>query len=334
MTATVDHERRSAISAHHSATHLLHEALRRILGTHVTQKGSLNGPDRLRFDISQPRPVTTEELAQVEAEVNRLIRENSQVVTRSMTPDEAVAEGAMALFGEKYGDEVRVVSMGASDGSKAAWSVELCGGTHVNRTGDIGLFHITSESGVSAGIRRIEALAGKAAEDFSLANEQRLQQMAGMMKVSVSDAPERLATLLEERRIMEKQISQLQRQLAAGNAVSAGTETVAGVRLAARNVGDTAPRELKGLAETILKQGETDVVVLISTAAGKGSVVAAVEADKTEELDAVALVKAASIAMGGKGGGGRRDMAQAGGPDADAADAAFEAVRQILSEKN
>ena len=334
VTATVDHERRSAISAHHSATHLLHEALRRILGTHVTQKGSLNGPDRLRFDISQPRPVTAEELAQVEAEVNRLIRENSQVVTRSMTPDEAVAEGAMALFGEKYGDEVRVVSMGASDGSKAAWSVELCGGTHVNRTGDIGLFHITSESGVSAGIRRIEALAGKAAEDFSLANEQRLQQMAGMMKVSVSDAPERLATLLEERRIMEKQISQLQRQLAAGNAVSAGTETVAGVRLAVRNVGDTAPRELKGLAETILKQGETDVVVLISTAGGKGSVVAAVAADKTEELDAVALVKAASIAMGGKGGGGRRDMAQAGGPDADAADAAFEAVRQILSEKN
>ncbi|GAA08756.1 alanyl-tRNA synthetase [Acetobacter tropicalis NBRC 101654] len=331
VTATVDHDRRSAIRAHHSATHLLHEALRRKLGTHVAQKGSLNTPDRLRFDVSQPRPITAEELAEVEAEVNRLIRENSQVLTRSMTPEEAVAEGAMALFGEKYGDEVRVVSMGGADGNKSAWSIELCGGTHVNRTGDIGQFRITAENGVSAGVRRIEAVAGKAAETLSLANEQRLNQMAAMMKVSVADAPERLALLLEERRTMERQISQLQRQLAAGNAASAGVEDVGGVRLASRNVGDTAPRELKGLAETILKQGNADVVVLISTAGDKGSVVAAVAPETVEKVDAVALVRAASVAMGGKGGGGRRDMAQAGGPNAGAADAALTAVREALA---
>ncbi|MFT9141755.1 alanine--tRNA ligase, partial [Acetobacter orientalis] len=333
VTATVDHDRRSAIRAHHSATHLLHEALRRKLGAHVAQKGSLNSPDRLRFDVSQPRPITTEELAEVEAEVNRLIRENSAVVTRSMTPEEAVAEGAMALFGEKYGDEVRVVSMGTPDTDKSAWSIELCGGTHVNRTGDIGLFRITSENGVSAGVRRIEAVAGKAAENLSVANEQRLTQLAAMLKVGVAEAPERLAMLLEERKVMERQISNLQRQLAAGNAAAAGVEDVAGLRLATRNLGDTAPRELKGLAETILKQGNTDVVVLISTAGDKGSVVAAVAPEKVETVDAVALVKAASVAMGGKGGGGRRDMAQAGGPNAGAVEEAFTAVRETLTTK-
>ncbi|BBC79335.1 alanine--tRNA ligase [Acetobacter orientalis] len=333
VTATVDHDRRSAIRAHHSATHLLHEALRRKLGAHVAQKGSLNSPDRLRFDVSQPRPITTEELAEVEAEVNRLIRENSAVVTRSMTPEEAVAEGAMALFGEKYGDEVRVVSMGTPDTDKSAWSIELCGGTHVNRTGDIGLFRITSENGVSAGVRRIEAVAGKAAENLSVANEQRLTQLAAMLKVGVAEAPERLAMLLEERKVMERQISNLQRQLAAGNAAAAGVEEVAGLRLATRNLGDTAPRELKGLAETILKQGNTDVVVLISTAGDKGSVVAAVTPEKVETVDAVALVKAASVAMGGKGGGGRRDMAQAGGPNASAVEEAFTAVRETLTAK-
>lgn len=333
VTATVDHARRSAIRAHHSATHLLHEALRRKLGAHVAQKGSLNSPERLRFDVSQPRPITPEELAEVEAEVNRLIRENSAVVTRSMTPEEAVAEGAMALFGEKYGDEVRVVSMGASDTEKGAWSIELCGGTHVNRTGDIGLFRITSENGVSAGVRRIEAVAGKAAENLSVANEQRLSQMATMMKVSIAEAPERLAMLLDERKTMERQISNLQRQLAAGNAASAGVEEVGGLRLATRNLGDTAPRELKGLAETILKQGNTDVVVLISTAGDKGSVVAAVAPEKVETVDAVDLVKAASVAMGGKGGGGRRDMAQAGGPNAGAVEEAFTAVRAALAPK-
>lgn len=237
----------------------------------------------------------------------------------------------MALFGEKYGDEVRVVSMGGPDENKAAWSLELCGGTHVDRTGDIGHFRITSESGVSAGVRRIEAVAGTAAEALSIASEQRLTQMAAMLKVGVAEAPERLALLLEERRAMERQISALQRKLAAGSVESAGVEQVGAARLATRNVGETAPRELKGLAETILKQGNADVVVLISTADGKGSVVAAVAPALTEKVDAVALVRAASVAMGGKGGGGRRDMAQAGGPDAGAADAAFAAVRETLA---
>jgi alanyl-tRNA synthetase len=332
VTATVDHDRRSAIRAHHSATHLLHEALRRRLGAHVAQKGSLNTPDRLRFDVSQPRPITAEELADIEAEVNHRIRQNAAVTTRSMTPEEAIAEGATALFGEKYGDEVRVVAMGPSEDGKGAWSMELCGGTHVSRTGDIGQFRIVAENGVSAGVRRIEAVAGKAAESLTATNEQRLLQLASMMKVSVADAPERLATLLEERKAMERQIANLQRQMATGSVAAAGVEKVGAARLATRNVGETPARELKGLAETILKQGEADVVVLISCAEGKGSVVAAVAPALTEKVSAVTLVKAASVAMGGKGGGGRPDMAQAGGPDGAAADAAFAAVRDVLKE--
>ncbi|MBO1323793.1 alanine--tRNA ligase [Acetobacter sp. TBRC 12305] len=332
VTATIDHDRRAAIRAHHSATHLLHEALRRRLGQHVAQKGSLNTPDRLRFDVSQPRPIDAAELADIEAEVNHRIRENAQVSTRSMTPEEAVAEGATALFGEKYGDEVRVVAMGPGDDTRSAWSMELCGGTHVGRTGDIGQFRIVSESGVSAGVRRIEAVAGKAAEALTAANEQRLAQMAAMMKVGLAEAPERLASLLDERRAMERQIANLQRQLATGTVAAAGVEQIGAIRLATRNVGETPPRELKGLAETILKQGNADVVVLISTAEGKGSVVAAVAPAFADKADAVALVRAASVAMGGKGGGGRRDMAQAGGPDGQAADAAFAAVRETLKE--
>ncbi|MDG6094524.1 alanine--tRNA ligase [Acetobacter sp. AN02] len=327
VRATVDHTRRSAIRAHHSATHLLHESLRRHLGEHVTQKGSLNTPDRLRFDVSQPRPITAEELAQVEADVNARIRENTGVTTRIMAPDEARAEGAMALFGEKYGDEVRVVSMGPADPGKAAWSVELCGGTHVSRTGDIGLFRITSESGVSAGVRRIEAVAGHAAEAASVLTEQRLAQMAAMLKVNAPEAPERLAVILEERRVMEKQISDLQRKLAAGDSAATRAETLAGIPVALRNVGDTPARELKGLAETIGKQIGTGVTALISTSDGKGSVVVHVNPELPEALDAVTLVRLASEALGGKGGGGRRDMAQAGGPDAAKADAALGAIR-------
>ncbi|NHN90710.1 alanine--tRNA ligase [Acetobacter sicerae] len=329
VTAKVEHARRSAIRAHHSATHLLHEALRRRLGDHVMQKGSLNTPDRLRFDVSQPRPITREELNEIEAEVNARIRENTAVTTRIMTPDEASAEGAMALFGEKYGDEVRVVSMGGkdADGSKPAWSVELCGGTHVSRTGDIGLFRISSESGVSAGVRRIEAVAGSAAEAVAVANEERLTQIAAMLKVTVAEAPERLATLLDERKIMERKISDLQRKLAAGGSDATKVETIAGIAFAGRNVGETPAKELKGLADTIGKQIGEGVVALVSTADGKASVVVSVNSALPEGIDAVSLVKAASAALGGKGGGGRRDMAQAGGPDVGAADAALNAVR-------
>ncbi|MCH4090282.1 alanine--tRNA ligase [Acetobacter sp.] len=329
VTAKVDHARRSAIRAHHSATHLLHEAMRRRLGDHVMQKGSLNTPDRLRFDVSQPRPITREELNEIEAEVNARIRGNTAVTTRIMTPDEASAEGAMALFGEKYGEEVRVVSMGGrdADGSKPAWSVELCGGTHVSRTGDIGLFRISSETGVSAGVRRIEAVAGSAAEAAAVANEERLSQIAAMLKVTMTEAPERLATLLDERKIMERKISDLQRKLAAGGSNATKVETIAGISFAGRNVGETPAKELKGLADTIGKQIGEGVVALVSTADGKASVVVSVSPALPEGIDAVSLVKAASEALGGKGGGGRRDMAQAGGPDVGAADAALNAVR-------
>ncbi|MCQ8240362.1 alanine--tRNA ligase [Rhizosaccharibacter radicis] len=335
VTATVDHARRSAIRAHHSATHLLHEALRRRLGTHVAQKGSLNAPDRLRFDVSQPRPITPEELAAVEAEVNERIRENGAVTTRLMTPEQAVAQGAMALFGEKYGDEVRVVSMGAPDeasgNGKAAYSIELCGGTHVSRTGDIGLFRITAESGVSAGVRRIEAVTGRTAEAAIDLAQSRLNQAAALLRVSPAEVTDRLGVLLEERRGLERQISELQKRLATGAGAQAAVEQVNGIAFSARNLGDIAPKELKGLADTIGKQLGSGVVALISTAEGKASVVVGVSADLTDRIDAVALVRDASAALGGKGGGGRRDLAQAGGPDPDKADAAFEAVRRQIS---
>ncbi|GAB6967905.1 alanine--tRNA ligase [Komagataeibacter kakiaceti JCM 25156] len=332
VTAQVDHARRSAIRAHHSATHLLHEALRRRLGAHVTQKGSLNAPDRLRFDVSQPRPITPEELASIEAEVNARIRENTEVTTRHMTPEEAIEHGAMALFGEKYGDEVRVVSMGAPEEGRAGWSIELCGGTHVRRTGDIGLFRITSESGVSSGVRRIEAVTGRAAESATVATEERLVQMAAMLRVPPAEAPERLAVLLDERKAMERQISDLQRKLASGTQAATTVEEINGIRLDARNVGELPPKELKPLADSLRTEIGSGVIALISIADGKGSIVVAATPDLAERVDAVALVRAASAAMDGKGGGGRRDMAQAGGPNTGKVEAALAAVRDALRQ--
>ncbi|MGI4745762.1 MAG: alanine--tRNA ligase, partial [Janthinobacterium lividum] len=331
VTAVVDHARRGDIRAHHSATHLLHEALRRRLGTHVNQKGSLNAPDRLRFDVAQPRPITAEELALVETEVNEKIRENSEVTTRLMTPEQAVAQGAMALFGEKYGDEVRVISMGEPIGdatAKNAYSIELCGGTHVRRTGDIGLFRITSESGVSAGVRRIEAVTGRAAEHAALLTEARLNLVAGLLRVPAADAVDRLSVLLEERRGLERQVSELQRKVATGGAAAASIEQVGDVAFSGRNLGEIPAKELKGLAEEIGRGLGSGVVALISTADGKASVVVWVSPDLTARLDAVTLVREASAAVGGKGGGGRRELAQAGGPDSERAEDALQAVRQ------
>ncbi len=330
VRAEVDHARRSAIRAHHSATHLLHEALRRTLGTHVAQKGSLNAPDRLRFDISQPRPVTAEELAAVEAEVNARIRENAEVVTRLMTPAAAVELGAMALFGEKYGEEVRVVSMGGGDGNRLAFSIELCGGTHVRRTGDIGYFRIVAESPVSAGVRRIEAVAGAAAEALAAGESRLLREAAASLRVSPAELPERIAALQEDRRKLERQAAELQKKLATGGSGAATLETLGDVTLAARNLGEIPPRELKGLAETIGKQTAAGVVALVSTAEGKASIVVAVSPDLTDRFNAVTLVRAASEAVGGKGGGGRPDMAQAGGPDGGKADEALAAIRASL----
>jgi alanyl-tRNA synthetase len=331
VLAEVDHARRGAIRAHHSATHLLHEALRRRLGTHVTQKGSLNAPDRLRFDISQPTPIAREDLAAVEREVNARIRENAPVTTRLMTPEQAVAEGAMALFGEKYGDEVRVVAMGAGEGSRPAYSIELCGGTHVGRTGDIGLFRITAEGPVSAGVRRLEAVTGDAALSVIAENERRLQEAAATLRASPAELPERIAALMEERRRLERQVTELQRKLATGGGGQDAVEELDGVKLAARNLGEVPARELKGLAETIGRQLGSGVVALVSTAEGKANIVVAVSPDLTQRFSAVDLVRAASAAVGGRGGGGRPDLAQAGGPSADQADAALSAIRVALS---
>ena len=330
VLAEVDHARRTNIRAHHSATHLLHEALRRRLGTHVMQKGSLNAPDRLRFDVSQPRPLTGDDIAWVESEVNARIRENSEVTTRLMTPDAAVEMGAMALFGEKYGEEVRVVSMGNGEGNKAAYSIELCGGTHVPRTGDIGYFKILSESAVAAGVRRIEAVTGAFAEAAVAETQHRLNDVAGVLRASPAEAPERVAALMEDRRKLERQVAELQRKLATGGG-GAEVETVNGVKLAARNLGEVPARDLKGLADAIGKQIGSGVVALVSTADGKASIVVGVSPDLTKRFNAVELVRTASAAVGGKGGGGRPDMAQAGGPDGAQADAALAAVRGALA---
>ncbi|MFL5254167.1 MAG: alanine--tRNA ligase [Rhodopila sp.] len=329
VVATVDHARRTAIRAHHSATHLLHEALRRKLGTHVQQKGSLNAPDRLRFDVSQPRPITADELSWVEAEVNAKIRENSEVTTHLMTPDAAVELGAMALFGEKYGDEVRVVAMGEPDGNKMAWSIELCGGTHVRRTGDIGYFRIVGESAVAAGVRRIEAVTGAVAEAAVAAIQARLNDAAGALRAAPAEVPERIAALQEDRRKLQAQVAELQKKLATGGSATA-VEEVNGVKLSARNLGDVSARDLKGLAEAIGTQQGSGVVALVSTAEGKASIVVSVSPDLTSRISAVDLVRAASAAVGGKGGGGRPDMAQAGGPDGARADEALAAVRAAL----
>jgi alanyl-tRNA synthetase len=327
VVATVDHSRRSAIRAHHSATHLLHEALRRRLGDHVAQKGSLNAPDRLRFDISQPTPITRDDLTIVEAEVNARIRENAEVTTRLMTPDAAVAEGARALFGEKYGEEVRVVAMGDDNGR--AYSIELCGGTHVRRTGDIGLLRILAESAVSAGVRRIEAVVGEAALAAIAENDRRLLDIAAHLRAAPAEAAERVAALVEDRRRLERLVQDLQKKLATG-ATTTEAETVNGIPLAARNLGDIPARDLKGIAEAIAKQIGDGIVALVSTAEGKASIVVSVAPALTARHSAVDLVRAAAAAVGGKGGGGRPDMAQAGGPDATKADEALAAIREAI----
>ena len=330
VVADVDHTRRTHIRAHHSATHLLHEALRRRLGTHVAQKGSLNAPDRLRFDVSHPRPITGEDIAIVEAEVNARIRENTDVVTRLMTPDAAVEMGAMALFGEKYGEEVRVVMMGGPEGNKTAWSIELCGGTHVRRTGDIGYFRITGESAVAAGVRRIEAVTGRFAEAVVADIQHHLHKAAGVLRVPPADVPTRLETLVEQTRRQERQIADLQKKIATGGG-AAEVEQVNGVKLAARNLGEVPARDLKGLAEAIGKQIGSGVVALVSTADGKASIVVGVSSDLTGKISAIDLARTASAAVGGKGGGGRADMAQAGGPDGSRADEALAAIRGALA---
>ncbi len=330
ILASVDHDRRSKIRAHHSATHLLHEALRRALGTHVTQKGSLNAPDRLRFDISQPRPITAEELATVEREVNTRIRENAEVTTRLMTPDEAVKLGAMALFGEKYGDEVRVVGMGNPDDNKSSWSVELCGGTHVSRTGDIGLFRITSEGAVSAGVRRIEALAGAAAIAAVEDESRLLAEAAATLKAQPAELPARITQLQDEKKRLERQVADLQKKLVLSTAASS-VETINGTQTLLRHVGDIPAKELKPIAIDLLKSLGESIVTLISTADGKAAIIVAVSDSLSAQHSAVDLVRLAAAAVGGAGGGGNKTMAQAGGPNGNAWQSALTAIRTSLA---
>ncbi|TPL51588.1 alanine--tRNA ligase [Mesorhizobium sp. B2-4-6] len=335
----VDHARRSRLRANHSATHLIHEALREVLGTHVAQKGSLVAPDRLRFDISHNKPISADELEEVERMANEIVVQNSPVTTRLMSVDDAIAEGAMALFGEKYGDEVRVVSMGTGlHGAKAnrPYSVELCGGTHVRSTGDIGLVRILSDSAVAAGVRRIEALTGEAARRHLDEQDRRLKAAAATLKISPADVPLRVEALLEERKKLEKELSEARKKLAlgGGSAVAdapAANETVAGVGFLGKAVTGVAPKDLKPLADAGKKTLGSGVVVFVGAGEdNKASVVVGVTDDLTGRFSAVDLVRVASAALGGQGGGGRPDMAQAGGPDASKANDAIAAVKAAL----
>ncbi|MDH5559059.1 MAG: alanine--tRNA ligase-related protein, partial [Alphaproteobacteria bacterium] len=329
----VDADRRTRLRANHSVTHLLHESLRRHLGGHVTQKGSLVSPDYLRFDFAQPKPVTPDELRDVQADVNRQIRSNREAITRLMTPDAAIEAGALALFGEKYGSEVRVVSMGAGDGGDEWFSTELCGGTHVNRTGDIGLFVITGETAVAAGVRRIEAVTGQAALDHVARQAMLLEEAASALKSSVTEIPGRVVALLDERRKLERELSDTRQKMATGGGGGTGPEVadVAGIKFIGRAVGDVPAKELKPMADSFKQQMGSGVAAVIAVADGKASLVVGVTDDLTGRISAVDLVRAGSAALGGKGGGGRPDMAQAGGPDGDKAEAAIEAIRGALA---
>jgi len=341
VEARVDPARRASVRANHSATHLLHAALRQVLGKHVTQKGSMVGADRLRFDFSHPKAMSGAELAETEYLVNAIVRQNTPVVTRLMAPDEAVAHGAMALFGEKYGDEVRVLSMGVapSDEHKELqpFSVELCGGTHVARTGDMALIHILSESAVASGVRRIEALSGQAAFEYLASREKLVRDAAQALRTSPEELPARLAVLMEDRKKLEREISDLRKRLAvAGPAASsesapgAAPEEIAGIRLMARLIEGVNPRELRGLVDAGKKSLGSGVVAFLAVNEGKGALAIGVSEDLTARISAVDLVRAGATAMGGAGGGGRPDMAQAGGPDGSRAGAALDAVRAAL----
>jgi alanyl-tRNA synthetase len=332
----VDHQRRGAIRANHSATHLLHEALRQVLGDHVAQKGSLVAPDRLRFDFAHPKPISDDELSTVEDLANAHILKNTPVETRLMAVDEAIESGARALFGEKYGDEVRVVSMGGRDGANHPFSVELCGGTHVQRTGDIGLVSITGESAVAAGVRRVEAKTADGARHYLNEEARRLREVASLIKASAEEAPARLAALLEERKRLERELTDARKKLAmggasSGNGADQAVRDVAGVKLFARAVRGVEMKDLKSLADEAKKTLGSGVVAIANTGAdGKGAIVVSVTSDLTERFNAVDFVRLASERLGGKGGGGRPDMAQAGGPDGSQAEAALQAVEDAL----
>ena len=337
---SVDARRRDRIRANHSSTQLLHAALRDQLGDHVTQKGSLVSDDRFRFDFSHPKPLTAEELAAVEAEVNAEIRANEAVQTRLMTPEDAVAAGALALFGEKYGDEVRVLSMGTRRDGSRNYSVELCGGIHVHATGDIGLFKIVSESAVSSGVRRIEAMTGEAARQWLTARDQALQAIASTLRTSPDEAAARVEALVEERKKLDKELAEARRAVAlSGDGASTGAavpedEDIGGTAFSGKVIEGLDPKDLRPLLDEAKKRMGSGVAAICAVNDGKGAVAVAVTDDLTARIDAVALVRDGVAALGGKGGGGRADMAQGGGPEGAKAADAIAAVREALARRS
>ena len=334
----IDAERRDRIRANHSATHLLHAALRHHLGEHVTQKGSLVAEDRLRFDFAHPKPLTPDEIAAIEAEVNGEIRHNEAVTTRLMTPDEAIEAGALALFGEKYGEEVRVLSIGRSNWREEGrnYSVELCGGTHVEATGDIALLRIVGESAVSSGVRRIEALTGEAARAWLVAREETLKAVAGTLKTAPDEVEARVAALIEERRRLERELTETKKQLALGGGGAgpgvAADEEVGGVAFSGLVMEGLSPKELPGIIDEAKKRLGSGVAAIIAVNEGRAGIAVGVTDDLTTRISAVDLVRRAVAELGGKGGGGRADMAQGGGPDGAAASLALDAVREAIAE--
>jgi alanyl-tRNA synthetase len=339
LALEVDHSRRGAIRKNHSATHLLHEALRQVLGDHVAQKGSLVAPDRLRFDFSHPKPMSSEEIERVEDIANEFVLQNSPVTTRVMALDDARASGARALFGEKYGDEVRVVAMGESGGNTMGWSVELCGGTHVARTGDIGLISVVGEAGVASGVRRIEALSGNAARHDLNRFRKDIRAIASELKVPVGDATTRAAAVLEDRKKLERELSEAKKKLAMGGGNAAagngadGVRVVGDVKLMARAVEGIELKDLRSLADEGKKKVGSGIVAIVGvTGDGKAGIVVGVTNDLVARYSAVDLVRKGAEALGGKGGGGRPDMAQAGGPDGSKADAALAAIEAALTQ--
>src|SRR6202030_1471261 len=344
LSLEVDHARRSSIRANHSATHLLHEALRQVLGDHIAQRGSLVAPDRLRFDFVHPKPITADELSRIEDIANDVVLDNDEVTTRLMAVDEAREGGARALSEEKYGDEVRVVSMGKGarqQGSNAlGWSVELCGGTHVRRTGDIGLISVTGESAVAAGVRRIEALTGRHARKHANDTMVLAKTAAMELRTSLEEMPARIAALMEERKKLERDLSDARRKLAMGGGASvgngaasaSGVREVGNVKLMTRSVENIEMKDLKSLADDGKKQLGSGVVALVGAHGdGKAGVVVGVTSDLTSRFNAVDLARVASQVLGGKGGGGRPDMAQAGGPDGAKAGAALSAIEKAMA---
>ena len=335
----VDHARRTSIRANHSATHLLHEALRNALGDHVAQRGSLNAEDRLRFDFSHTKAMTADELAQVETEVNAYIRQNAPVETRIMTPDDAREIGAQALFGEKYGDEVRVVSMGVQDGSGKGldgqtYSLELCGGTHVRQTGDIGVFVALGDSASSAGVRRIEALTGEEAFRYLSEQDKRMTALTGELKSQPQDIVDRVRALMDERKTLTNEVAQLRRELAmaggSGQGDGPSAEEINGVKFLAQVLSGVSGKDLPALIDEHKSRLGSGAVLLIADTGDKVAVAAGVTQELTGTVSAVDLVKAAVPELGGKGGGGRPDMAQGGGKDTANADAAIKAARAVL----